>query len=98
MNAVEIRKLHDTIAPRVPENLVVHIRHPYNRQELPSPADYEKAKLSITRHVDDIEQVFIITHPECRHCGLDPEFDDSGPFCCGPAVEEYHKLIDEAKK
>lgn len=55
----------------------------------------ETIKQQITRHVDEIGNIYIEwdTLVECEHCGCGWETDpeDGCPVCCNKAIEEWEK-------
>ena len=93
--SITIRETRTAIAPHQPTHIEVIIKS-WSYKNLADMADYESALRSIKRHVDDIDTAEIHTARVCLHCDGDPEFDDEGPCCCNPAVDEYARLVAEA--
>ncbi len=56
----------------------------------------ETIKQQITRHADEIGDIYIEwdTLVECEYCGWGWELDGEGiPVCCNKAIEEWEKEI-----
>ena len=82
-------QMMEQIAPSVPDHIEVTLEIRYR---VPTRQEWDSAVAEIKRHVDGVEAVYVITKHVCRHCGRDPEFDASGPYCCEVAVGEWARL------